>query len=147
MTTEALIGLIIGLIILLAFVIIIIYIYKKCSKKEITKKIGDTVTDDLKYSKFTINITETNEKKKIIFITTAQKTTEILVEINQTMEQVRQLYLNKVQKPNLFFDKNIVFIYKAEIFTLDSKIIVGTLFGQNEKVIKVMVTDLENKIT
>ena len=131
---------IIGIIIVLSAIIIIVI---KCFFKKIhkNKKIADFPSPNQNRNKIDNSLTilnDTNDSKIMkllginvrVFKIQTQKgeTITIKIEKNKTMKDLRKLYFEKINRIDLFEDKEIYFLCDGRSFTIESNEIIETIF-------------------
>ena len=110
--------------------------------------------NSLKASKTNLNIeTYINEPEKqklnpitFLFLTTSQYKLNITIESDKKMEDLIKFYFQILNKPNLYNDREIVFVKNARTIHHNCQDLVGQYFDKkNENII--LVVDQDNKIS
>ena len=91
-------------------------------------------------------VTNYNQKKKIIFYTTSQERLTILIDPNKTMEELIKFFFEKAQRPDSFGDPDIRFIMNSKLILNDSKELINNYINPFNKTNIIIVDDVENKI-
>ena len=121
------IGIILGIIVLIIIIIIvIIFICKNKKKNTPNHKVG--------------------EQKIFIFKSTSQCEMQVVVDTDETMEQLIKKYFETIEKKNLFGDEKIVFIWNAEVIPHNSKNLIKNYFNKRNEGNVILVSDLDNQI-
>ena len=94
---------------------------------------------------------KTTQKKNvinIIFETTAQYKVDIEIEYEKTMEELIKLYFKKINRLDLYGDKNIVFLYSGKVIKHNSKDIIRNYFEKKKSHYgnKIIINDILNKL-
>ena len=87
-----------------------------------------------------------SSKIEILFMTTLQRKTKIIIDPNKSMNDLIKFYLEKVEKPELFGDPSIGFIKNAVAISHDSKDLIKKYIKKNDNPPIILVDDLEDKI-
>ena len=81
------------------------------------------------------------------FITQNQQIeVEIMIEEDKTVEELIKLFFKSINRPDLFGDKSIIFLYGGESLRHDSKTLIRQIFDINHDNNPVLVVGREDKL-
>ena len=135
-------------------------IYFQYSEKVIDKNSKELVSSIFQKIKdndvYVINVVDVRNKKKqkdeetikITFKSASGMTKDININQNKTIEELIKLFFSEINKPELFNDNDVNFLYSAEVISKNSKELVSEIFKKvlDIDVYVVTIVDLKNKI-
>ena len=83
---------------------------------------------------------------KILFITTNQFKVKITIDPRRTMEELIKRYFEKINRPELFGDRTINFLFSGSLIPQDSQNSISEYIGE-QKEITILISDTEDQIT
>ena len=148
LSVGIILGIIAGVIFLIILVTVIICL---CCRKK--KQIKETINDldeteaDLSIEKYIFE----REKPKVnprtfLFLTTGQMKLYITIEADKKMEDLIKFYFQIIEKPNLYNDKDIIFVKDARTINHNCKDSVAQYFKEKNSNV-IMVVDQEDKLS
>mgnify|MGYP002627258007 CR=1 FL=1 len=148
LSVGIILGIIAGVIFLIILVTVIICL---CCRKK--KQIKETINDldeteaDLSIEKYIFE----REKPKVnprtfLFLTTGQMKLYITIEADKKMEDLIKFYFQIIKKPNLYNDKDIIFVKDARTINHNCKDSVAQYFKEKNSNV-IMVVDQEDKLS
>ena len=82
----------------------------------------------------------------MIFLTTLQRKTKIIIDPNESMNVLIKFYLEKMKKPELLGNPNIRFVKNAEPISPNSKNLIKDYIKNKNDPLIIMVDDVDDKI-
>ena len=137
-TSSVSIGLIIGIIAaavaVIGIIIGVIIYFKKRKKKE-----------DLSVTN--IPLTEPKEDVRTLVLTTQKQDKKtIVIKANQNMKDLRKMFFEAINQPELVEEKSILFLFNGKGFNSNSKELIKDIFKNNNGCNIVIIADSEDKI-
>ena len=135
-------------------------IYFQYSEKVIDKNSKELVSSIFQKIKdndvYVINVVDVRNKKKqkdeetikITFKSASGMTKDININQNKTIEELIKLFFSEINKPELFNDNDVNFLYSAKVINKNPKELVSEIFKKvlDNDVYVVTIVDLKNKI-
>ena len=87
-----------------------------------------------------------SQKIKIFFETTSHHKTIISIDKNRKIENLIKLYFKNMGHPECFGDKNILFLYNAQLLYHDSQDLIKKYIRNDQENITIIVDDLDDKL-
>ena len=86
-----------------------------------------------------------NLKKEIVLMTTSQYKRKILINPNKKMKDLIKCYFEIINQPNLYQDKNIIFLFNGNVIPYDSEKLIKD-YVKNADEVTILIGDIDDKI-
>ena len=94
----------------------------------------------------TIDNLDQHNQHTFVFQTTSQYNVEISIDDNKALKELIKSYFKKINRLDLYKDKNIRFIFKGDVIPHNSKNRIKTLLNELEDGNIILVDDVEERI-
>jgi len=144
------IGVIAGVIGVVSIIILVICYCKKCKNNPENKNgISESSVSDISVGRSQNDelINENEFKKsKFIFETTRQLKIQVDIEQNKPAKELIKLFFEKIERPDLYNDTSIRFLWSGNLVAHDSNELLQKLLNKKSVGNKIVVDDLDDKI-